>query len=259
MDKSDFITKLYLDPIENIRLNKKTFKRYRLKEQGKEETDVMKSLPNLQSNSTLMGSVIMQNWNTRESIPPDIGNCINYPIIIDRSKFKKNDTILSLPDANKKIDFSKTKIRENGERLIQTTAATERIITTIPNSRYQTEFTEENHKVPLALPSENDYQTSMVCLTEQKPSTNVKKETDKKEIINFSNFNRHLYLRDNDFLYAKRVGGPLEFSLCTYQDIKQPKRLAPLITSRRNMHQSQISGNTKKKSVEYITIYISII
>ena len=113
MEKSDFITKLYLDPIENVNLNKKTNKRYRLKEQSKEDSEVMHSLPNLQSNGSLMGSVIMQNWNTKSSIPHDIGGCLNFPIIIDRSKFKKLDSILCLPDTKKKLDFSKTKIREN--------------------------------------------------------------------------------------------------------------------------------------------------
>lgn len=259
MEKSDFITKLYLDPIENVNLNKKTNKRYRLKEQSKEDSEVMHSLPNLQSSGSLMGSVIMQNWNTKSSIPHDIGGCLNFPIIIDRSKFKKLDSILCLPDTKKKLDFSKTKIRENGERLIQSTAASERVLSTFPNSRYQTEVTEEQ-KNQLALPDGIEDKTALVCVTEQKPiASTSKKETDKKDIINFSNFNRHLYLRDNDFLYAKRVGGPLEFSLCTYQDIKaQPKRLKPVLTTRRSAQlqksQTMISGNSKKKNVEYITI-----
>ena len=112
MEKSDFITKLYLDPIENVNLNKKTNKRYRLKEQSKEDSEVMHSLPNLQSNGSLMGSVIMQNWNTKSSIPHDIGGCLNFPIIIDRSKFKKLDSILCLQDKKKKLDFQKLRLKK---------------------------------------------------------------------------------------------------------------------------------------------------
>ena len=37
------------------------------------------------------------------------------------------------------------------------------------------------------------------------------------KLIDFSTFKKHLYLKDNDFLYAKRVGGPVDYILCRYK------------------------------------------
>ena len=72
----------------------------------------------------------------------------------------------------------------------------------------------------------------------------------KKELIDFSKFNKHLYLRDNDFLYAKRVGGPVDFVLCTYQDInpKSKKNLPQIVKGKK------VSNVRNKKLCEYITI-----
>ena len=47
----------------------------------------------------------------------------------------------------------------------------------------------------------------------------------KSKLIDFSTFNKHLYLKDNDFLYAKRVGGPVDYILCSYQDINHKAKL----------------------------------
>ena len=46
-----------------------------------------------------MGSVIMQNWETKKDIPSDIGELIHSPIFIDRKKYKqeKDDSIKALP------------------------------------------------------------------------------------------------------------------------------------------------------------------
>ena len=43
----------------------------------------------------------------------------------------------------------------------------------------------------------------------------------KRLAIDFETFDKHLYLHDNDFLYAKRVGGPVDFALCSYQEINK--------------------------------------
>ena len=43
--------------------------------------------PNLQGNH--LGKVIMQNWNTKKSIPKNIGNCLNLPVIINIQKAEK--------------------------------------------------------------------------------------------------------------------------------------------------------------------------
>jgi len=44
----------------------------------------------------------------------------------------------------------------------------------------------------------------------------------KDEPIDFSKFKQHLFLRDNDFLYARRVGSPVDFALCSFSDIIPP-------------------------------------
>ena len=65
----------------------------------------------------------------------------------------------------------------------------------------------------------------------------------KDEPIDFSKFKQHLFLRDNDFLYARRVGGPVDFALCSFSDIIPPS------------DNKFSSGRNKiNKNIEYITI-----
>ena len=83
-----------------------------------------------------------------------------------------------------------------------------------------------------------------------------KKCKSKDKIIDFSTFKMHLYLRDNDFLYAKRVGGPVDYALCTYQDINKKSKF--------NSNKLKIFGfgskkklpsiGKKRKHIDYITI-----
>ena len=65
----------------------------------------------------------------------------------------------------------------------------------------------------------------------------------KDEPIDFSKFKQHLFLRDNDFLYARRVGGPVDFALCSFSDINPPSD---------NKYSS--IRNRINKNIEYITI-----
>ena len=80
---------------------------------------------------------------------------------------------------------------------------------------------------------------------------NLKVAQNKFEIIDFSTFKQHLFLKDNDFLYAKRVGGPVDFALCSYQEIN--KRLKLDFVKITNTHKSN-TNNVINKNVEYITI-----
>ena len=298
MDQNDFITKLYLDPVENINSNRIVAKNFRPKEQSKEATLPKRTLPNLEGNNS-MGSVIMQNWNTKMAIPPDIGPYLNFPVIADRSKFNKTTgRLLTLPEATRKIDFSKRRIREKGENLIKAAQLTTepQQTTTVPNTQFYTDATyqdDSKSEVP-SLPSEITYtsdknvtvnkiidplstftnintkeysKTTMVAFP-KKEQVNVQyQQQNKKDIIDFSKFNRHLYLRDNDFLYAKRVGGPLEFRLCSYQDTVIPKKKHKFISTggfnKKKLAPLQLNNNTssststtapKVRSVEYITI-----
>ena len=265
MDKGDFITKLYLDPIENINSGRMNPRNYRLKEETKDKNENIHTLPNLEGN-TSMGSVIMQNWNTKTSIPSDIGAYLNFPTIADRNKFTKQaNQMLTLPDTTRKLDFSKKRLRENGERLLMSTQwPPERYVNTLPNSRYDTDVTYHTPaRSVMALPNEEISKSKEPCVTEVVPvtlSTQQDKQSNtlsqaKKDVINFSNFNRHLYLRDNDFLYAKRVGGPLEFRLCSYQDTKPAKKKIKFTGfTKKKLQPLQIPNTTKPKSVEYITI-----
>ena len=78
------------------------------------------------------------------------------------------------------------------------------------------------------------------------------KSAKKNEPIDFSTFRGHLFLRDNDFLYAKRVGGPVDFALCSFSDINPPKESNNLLSK---FHR-EINNEASKKNtfIEYITI-----
>ena len=41
----------------------------------------------------------------------------------------------------------------------------------------------------------------------------------KTNLIDSSTFKSYLFLKENDFLYAKRVAGPYDYILCSYHDI----------------------------------------
>ena len=74
----------------------------------------------------------------------------------------------------------------------------------------------------------------------------------KNEPIDFSTFKEYLFLRDNDFLYARRVGGPVDFALCSFSDINPNKEKNNLIS---DFHRDLTSGiNRKSNYIEYITI-----
>ena len=69
----------------------------------------------------------------------------------------------------------------------------------------------------------------------------------KYEPIDFSTFRQYLYLRDNDFLYAKRVGGPVDFALCSYKDINKNFKQNSFKTN-------MFSKGYINKNCEYLTI-----
>ena len=93
----------------------------------------MRSLPNLHTNQSmpqipqsqrqenqLMGSVIVQNWETAKNIPEDIGELIHFPVLIDRKKYRYKDIDteedqLILPE-DRKLKFSKLAIKNKGQK-----------------------------------------------------------------------------------------------------------------------------------------------
>ena len=68
----------------------------------------------------------------------------------------------------------------------------------------------------------------------------------------FSTFNKHLFLKDNDFLYAKRVGGPVDYILCSYQDINKKSKMSSNVVQLKKKKLDPIKR--KANIVEYITI-----
>jgi len=102
MEENKLMNNLYFNPLDNTSNNQKKEKGFHLKEDkinknNNNENLILKSPKKL--NSPVMGSVIMQNWETKKDIPSDIGELIHSPIFIDRKKYKqeKDDSIKALP------------------------------------------------------------------------------------------------------------------------------------------------------------------
>ena len=66
----------------------------------------------------------MQNWNTKNNLPKNIGNCLNLPVIVDRKKIQKHGLqTLYLPSTtpnnkNQRDHFGLGHIKEAGEKLL---------------------------------------------------------------------------------------------------------------------------------------------
>ena len=249
--QNDFLENLYLDPIKSLTLQKKTFRKFRIKEPTKEEEESTKiSVTEIDKKTTnqsaALGNVIMQNWETKRQIPKDLpSEMMQFPVLIDRSKIALKGKKLKPIDTNNiRYDFSKNKLLDEGNKII---------LSSLP-SRLNQQHTEiiakDNNQLNSIIETEEENKN--LVLTESVPLhlPSKKKEHLKKELIDFSKFNKHLYLRDNDFLYAKRVGGPVDFVLCTYQDInpKSKKNLPQIVKGKK------VSNVRNKKLCEYITI-----
>ena len=286
-DNRKFINKLYLDPIESINTTKLIKpKGYKIKgdtSKDNEKINILNSLPNLKINSLttnqsqtqrpqnqLQGSVIIQNWETAKNIPEDIGDLIHFPVLIDRNKYRYKDVEsenkLSLP-VDRKSNFSKNAIKKKGELLLKSNKQIEHITITSPNyftsqsttiPQITSEQTEQSEMKPpvsaqlnaIKIRSKESQEREALALTE--PAL-VKLEK-KQKLIDFTTFNKHLYLRDNDFLYAKRVGGPVDFVLCTYQDINPKSKINNSLSQNIGGRKILPSLTKKKKNIEYITI-----
>ena len=70
----------------------------------------------------------------------------------------------------------------------------------------------------------------------------------KSNLINFSTFKSYLFFKENDFLYAKRVGGPYDYVFCSYHD-KNPSFKSVKFKSK-----LFIDGNYTSNTNEYLTI-----
>ena len=274
MDNKDFINKLYIDPIQNLTQNKQN-QNFKPKEKvttsGSDnyfyslptEGAMTQSLPNLNSNN-LMGNVIMQNWETKNEIPKDLPKeMIKFPIIMDRNKLERKKLELKTNMTN--VNTREHIIKE-GEKLIlgtkgnrETTKTNYQTETaqTVPNKNVIVAIDKtENEEEQQILKTETDKESQDLITTPSSKETPSSQKNKNPKIIDFSTFNKHLFLRGNDFLYARRVGGPVDYELCTYQDINprakksslnqvsKGKKLPPLSKSKRNFDYITISKNT---------------
>ena len=182
MDKDyDFIGNLYFDPIKSLNL-RKSHRRYRLKEEPKENeedktasTDLIQSLPSINQSVTL-GSVIMQNWETKRQIPKDLpSEMMQYPVLIDRNKFQLKGKKLKPIETNNRYDnFTQDKIFEEGSKVALSTVPTkttrsEIIARDIVSNQLVTSSNYEEEKKQVALT-----ESSVINLPKKKKET-VKK------------------------------------------------------------------------------------
>ena len=203
---------------------------------SKSVTDILKGLN---------GSIILQNWNTKRNIPSDIGELINCPTVLDKKKLlnlkkmnisemihnheqrlmlydkihkkkseEKTIKIKKLEMFNesiKKGDYKKIVIQKD----IFRKKLEKRSISSFLTARKE-EGKSELVTLPLAERTIIKSKDKKIAKTERYVRINLIK---KSKIIDFSSFKSYLYLKPNDFLYAKRVGGPYDFVLCSYGDI----------------------------------------
>ena len=236
------------------------------------------------------GNVIMQNWETSKNIPKDIGEFIHFPVLVDRNKLKlgfdqvnkiKNLSYTTTPN----FKFSKNKIRQDGEKLVKSLYTKEdNLALTMPTQTNYVSFpTNEDLKKNKEIIDKNlmtfqkpktkdltlvtneeelstekqynkNINMTMTMTIPQMPKLNIENKVSK--LIDFSTFNKHLFLKDNDFLYAKRVGGPVDYILCSYQDINRKSKISGNTVQLKKKKLDPINPLNKKKvnTVEYITI-----
>ena len=280
---NELVDKLYLNPVQEVSFHRRKLNPIRQKEMNRESTEKhslssCKSVPDLFKG--LNGTVIIQNWNTKKNIPKDIGELLNLPSLIDRKKIMKLDKIdykkladkpnekLSLLD---KVKLSKLSEKNDiNEELIPSGDIFNKInITNKPIKNRQimrsnstitydriSDGNEDKNEALIPLSQESQKNNTAIQTISKMPKIKLKRLKQLKttqnnlEVIDFSTFKQHLFLKDNDFLYAKRVGGPVDFALCSYQEIN--KRLKFDFAKISNIHKNK--NNVISKNVEYITI-----
>ena len=198
---------------------------------------------------------------------------------------------LAFTSTSRKFNFDKEKIRKEGENLIKSIYVKDNaynLALTMPTNYISSQNTQSNfvgfpkeeidqHKkfdrnlmtfqmkkekpkdleivtepeLPLALIKKN-VEMGMTMTQPIKTPINLEPKKTSK-LIDFSTFNKHLYLKDNDFLYAKRVGGPVDYILCSYQDINHKAKISN--NTLQSMNKKKLEPIKKKSKIaEYITI-----
>ena len=205
----------------------------------------------------------------KKNIPKDIGEYVNLPSLIDRKKLIKVEKLdiktisekphdqLSLLEKIKLKTLTKKHIMEEpnlvGEmfnKLEKKPSFSRQIKRSSSVVSFEKKSEEKKGEMVLY---QQVPETDIVIRGTTKPRPKklnlLKPELRKQELIDFSTFKQHLFLKDNDFLYAKRVGGPVDFVLCSYQDINKKMKF-----DFGKMASNKLMNNVISKNIEYITI-----
>ena len=259
--------KIYLNSIQEISSYKNKLRpiRQKILISSSEQSKASQSLPDLFK--SLNGTIIMQNWNTKKNIPKEIEEYSNFPAIIDKKKFlnikklnianiKKGN--LSLLDKIRKTKLEESllepkkieaiKITDNNyyNKIVPKEFFKKKSIQKRSNSTLLIDQIKEGNSTPLVPLTDRTYIRSLSKEIKTESIIKIKKKK-KLEAIDFSTFKQYLLLRDNDFLYAKRIGGPLDFALCSYKDINKNFKLNKFKTN-------IFSKGYVNKNIEYLTI-----
>jgi hypothetical protein len=72
-------------------------------------------------------------------------------------------------------------------------------------------------------------------------------------MVDFSSFEKNKYLLDNEFLYLKRVGNPIEFVECNYLELMaDDKKQKKILKGGKNVPKRKIN-------IEYITMSRNVV
>ena len=245
----NIIDKLYLNPVIEGNTHRKMLNPIHIKSQeiNRKRLGASRSVPDLFAGSG--GNIIMQNWNTKNNVPKDVGNYLNLPIIVDRKKIKKfleNKKILKLPENQEKLKLK----HSNNDEVTNPNQLDKNIMgMTSTNSKFtisnysgqsfgvtntNSKFSNISHTVSgnketaLVVREEESKENTEIAKREKSNQNNeqalvhsystarinnslsLRPPPASRALIDFSVFDKHLYLHDNDFLYAKRVGGPVD-------------------------------------------------
>ena len=268
--EEDIKNKLYLNPIKEINSYKKKLRpiKQKILISSLEHSNASKSLPDLFKN--LNSTVIMQNWSTKNNIPKEIEEYTNYPSLIDKKKLLNIKKLnisnitnikkgkISLLDKIKKSKFEESRIEprkieaikindNNFNKIIPKDFFKNKMEQKRSMSTFLIERIDEGNSQALIPLTDRTHIKSFFRDLKTESITIITNKNKKLEPIDFSNFKQHLFLRDNDFLYAKRIGGPVDFALCSYKDINKNFKI--------NRFKSNIySKGYINKNSEYLTI-----
>ena len=275
MNNNQILDNLYLNPISEVNAHRRKLIPIRQKEVRRfssvdKNLSSSKSVPDLFKG--LNGTVIMQNWNTKKNIPKDIGELLNLPSLIDRRKFVKLDKLdiktisdkphdqlsllekIKLKTLTKKHITDEPKIVDEMIKKIDKKPSINRQLkrsSSVVEIERKDEDEEKKGEMVLYQQPDTDILIRGNTRQRQRPRKlkTLKQVQSKPELIDFSTFKQHLFLKDNDFLYAKRVGGPVDFVLCSYQEINKKMKI-----DFGKISSHKLINNVISKNVEYITI-----